>query len=352
MRRPMVVLFLFCCLSPWAFSGTHNFTQEEPPTREQVQTSRQSYQSNLGCPGADPNDPFQMNLRYPYGPRRGQCMRLDEYRPIHILTSEEAESYALKAGLPSPVPGEIWIANVRHQDKFWVARIPKDAVDNVFFEIERFDYGGKILSELNRRRWYAAHAEVRFKFKKGKEAVFIPQLTNDKSKPQELSDIVVSSEAVRRKGESFNPIKGNRDHYGLAKRVLSLDQVLQDSLVKLGHEVAQYPIQIRGNADQVNEQRQKYLLSALKRSDKDWQSYHSGKPVMYNTADRNCISDALDIFDDVTNYRYFSNAEKAQPEVLPKHLLSDLFQRELIPNMQRRQYPTLNQETGIPFRQK
>lgn len=351
MRKVFVVVFLVSIPFRFGIAKSDHQGETEIKALDSQRTAKR-VESVQGCPGYNPQDPFAMNLRYPSGPRKGECLRLDEFRPIHILSVKEAQLFAEKAGLPEPQSEEVWIANLRHQDKFWVARIPKDSVADVLFEIERFDYGGKILAGLNQRRWYAAHAEVRFKFKNGKEVTLIPQFKNDHSSTQQIQDLVVSSEAVRKKGEPFNPLKGNRGHYGLAKRVLSLDQVINDSVVKLGHEIAQYPVQIAGNEAQKNAQRQNYLTSALTRSNKDWESYHSGAPVLYDTKHKNCISDALDIFDDVTRYPHFTEAQKSQIEVFPKFLLSDLYERSLIPSTKRYQHPTLNQETGIPFRQK
>lgn len=207
------------------------------------------------------------------------------------------------------------------------------------------------MAGLNKRFWYAAHAEVRFKFKAENKIVLIPQFTDSEEAPQHIEDLIFSSEAIRRRGEPFNPIKGNRDNYGLAKRVLSLDQVINDSVINLGHEIAQYPIKLPGDKAAQDKKRQNYLLSALRRSDRDWQSYHKGIPVMYSTREENCISDALDIFDDITCYRNFSEWEKENPEVLPRRILLDLYERGLIHSTQRRQHPTLNQEVGIPFRQ-
>jgi hypothetical protein len=137
----------------------------------------------------------------------------------------------------------------------------------------------------------------------------------------------------------------------MAKRVLSVDQVVHDSVINLGHEIAQYPIKLSGNKAAQDRKRQNYLLSAIKRSDLDWQSYHNGKPVMYNTREQNCISEALDIFDDITRYSHFSEWDKDSPEVLPRRILNDLYQRGLIHSKNRYQFPTLNQEVGIPFRQ-
>ncbi len=302
------------------------------------------------CPGYSPYDPFSLNNRYTSGPRRGECMRLDEMRPVHILSPEEALDYAVKANLPAPAPGEIWVANIRHQNKYWVARIQPQSVEEVLYLIERFDPEGPILAALNKRRWFAAHAEVRFKFKKGMPVTLIPQFTNDSNPPIELSDLVFSSEAVRRKGEPFKPLKGDNGHYGLAKRFLSLDQVINDSIRKLGHEIAQFPIRVSGNRDQADQQRQNYLLSALRRSDRDYKQYRAGKPVMYDLRDRNCISDSLDVFDEVVDYRTFSRAMEASPEMLPKKIISGLQQRGLIHSTNRYYYPTLNKETGLPYR--
>lgn len=297
------------------------------------------------CPGFDSNDPFSLNNRYTKGPRAGQCMNLFDYRPLHLLTEEEAHSYAAKAELPPPVPGEVWVANVWHRGKFWVVRIPDQAVEEVLFQKERFDPGIPILDRINQKRWFAAHAQVRFKFKAGKEATYIPQKTNDFSSPLQLSNLVISSEAVRPRGESFGPLKGNRDYYGLARRGLSLEEVIDVSVKKLKHQIAQYPIQTHGTTLQRDQQKQEYLLSALRRSSRDFDSYRAGKPVYYNTNTKNCLSDAIDIFDEVADYRRVSKSQERSVERRPKDVLPSLKARGLIGSQS---YPTLNREFGYP----
>jgi len=297
------------------------------------------------CPGYDVNDPFSLSVRYTRGPRAGQCMNLFDYRPLHILTKDEAENYAAKAQLPPPAPGETWVGNVWHRGKFWVVRIPDQAVEEVLFQIERFDPGIPILDRINQRRWFAAHAQVRFKLKPGKEALYIPQKTNDSSSPIRLSNLVVSSEAVRPRGESFGPLKGNRDHYGLARRGLSLEEVINVSVKKLKHQIAQYPMQVSGTPEQKENQKQNFLLSALTRSSRDFDSYKAGKPVYYNTNSKNCLSDAIDIFDEVANYRCVSTSQERAVEKRPREVLPSLKARGLIGSQT---YPTLNREFGYP----
>lgn len=297
------------------------------------------------CPGYDLNDPFSLNARYTRGPRAGECMNLFDYRPAHLLSPEEANQYAEKAKLPPPQPGEVWIGNVWHRGKFWVVRVPELAVEDVMLQIERFDPNIPILDFINKRRWFAAHAQVRFKFKKGKEALFIPQRLDDFSAPMQLSNLVVSSEAVRPHGEPFGPLKGNRDFYGIGKRFLTVEEVVDVSIKKLQHQIAQYPINILTKPELVDQKRQDYLLSAVNRAERDWQSYRQGKPVYYNTKGCNCLSEAIDIFDEVTDYPHFSRAQERVTERRPPELLPALSERNLL---SKRKYPTLNREYGYP----
>lgn len=296
------------------------------------------------CPGFDIQDPFSLSVRYSRGPRRGQCMNLFDYRPVQLLTQEEAKQYAEKAGLPEPQPGELWAANVWHKGKFHVVRIPDLAVEEVLFQIERFDPGIPLVDFLNKRRWFAAHAQVRFKLKPGMEATYIPQKLDDHSKPIQLSNIVFSSEAVRPKGESFGPLKGNNDHYGMAKRALSLEEAIDVSVRKLKHQIAQYPIKVAGTKEQMDRKRQDYLVSALQRGDKDFHIYQSGQPVYYNTQTKNCISDAIDIFDDINDYTRVSKASEKVAERSPREILGSLSARGLLGG----KYPSVNREFGYP----
>lgn len=333
--KHLFVLFLVS-LSSWTALSEHQ--------NNTMVTNRRPVAANP-CPGFDANDPFSLNVRHTRGPRSGQCMNLFDYRPVRLLTDEEARSYAEKADLAPPQPGEIWVGNVWHRGKFHVVRIPEHAVEDILFQIERFDPEVPILRGLNKRRWFAAHAQVRFKFKKGHEALFIPQKTNDFSAPFKLGDLVFSTEAVRPKGEAFGPLKGNRDHYGIAKRALSLEEVINVSIKGLKHQIAQYPIKIPATAEKLDQVRQTYLLSALQRGNQDFESYKKGRPIYYNTQSKNCLSEAVDIFDDVTNYcRVSPNGERV-PESRPREVLPSLQERGLLDN---RKYPSLNREFGYP----
>ena len=319
--------------------------EEKAHTLSQAGSSTSRPRSAVkACPGFDINDPFSLSVRYSRGPRQGQCMNLFDYRPVQLLTPEEAKQYAEKAGLSEPQPGELWAANVWHKGKFHVVRIPDLAVEEVLFQIERFDPGIPIVDFLNKRRWFAAHAQVRFKLKPGMEATYIPQKLDDSSKPIQLSNIVFSSEAVRPKGESFGPLKGNNDHYGMAKRALSLEEAIDVSVRKLKHQIAQYPIKVTGTKDQMDRKRQDYLVSALQRGDKDFHTYQSGKPVYYNTKTKNCISDAIDIFDEISDYSHVSKASEKVAERSPREILGSLSARGLLGG----KYPSVNREFGYP----
>lgn len=331
-------IFLVLLSTSWVVFAEH---EQYSPQRREVTRPK----GPRPCPGYDTNDPFSLSVRYDRGPRAGECMNLFDYRPGHLLNADEAKQYAEKAKLPPPEPGEIWVANVWHHGKFWVARIPKLAVEDIMLQIERFDPNIPILDFINKRRWFAAHAQVRFQLKKGKEATFIPQKLDDHSEAIRLSNLVFSSEAVRPKGEAFGPVKGNFDNYGLAKRVLTVEEVVDVSLKKLHHQIAQYPINIHGTAEEVDQKRQEYLLSGLKRADRDWESYHHGKPVYYNTKERNCLSEAIDIFDEVTDYSRVSRGSERVPETRPNELLPALSARGLLSPSG---HPSLNREYGYP----
>jgi len=337
--------FYVFSISLFIFSAIGLSTPKLPHTGSATESSTSRPRVERACPGFDVKDPFSLSVRYSRGPRSGQCMNLFDYRPLHLLTDDEAKQYAEKAKLPPPVPGEVWVANVWHRGKFWVVRIPDLAVEEVLFQVERFDPGIPILDWINQRRWFAAHAQVRFKLKPGKEATYIPQKTDDHSNPIQLSNLVISSEAVRPKGEAFGPLKGNRDFYGLARRGLSLEEVLDVSVKKLKHQIAQYPIQVKGTEFEKDQKRQAFLLSGLQRSSRDFDSYRAGKPVYYNTSTKNCLSDAVDIFDEVADYSCISKSQERVVERRPREVLPSLSARGLIGNQK---YPTLNREFGYP----
>src|SRR4051794_36187484 len=106
---------------------------------------------------ADGDDPWGIPHPMPAGPHKGKPILMHKKRPIKILSAEEAAPY-------HPAQGDLVFANFNSEKKFWIAKLPADAVETVYFQKEHYS---KIMP--------IQHALLRFKLKPGKEITLYPQ---------------------------------------------------------------------------------------------------------------------------------------------------------------------------------
>lgn len=221
----------------------------------------------------NPNDPFETDARMPAGPFQGQCLNSNQQRSVKILTETEAEPYG-------PIPGWLMVANVSHQRKFWVAKIPPNPVEDVIFHIEYFP---AVVP--------AAHTQLRFHLKPGSEIILVPQATDEPPQEVHLSEIVYSVEAVTTPGTSYDVVAGIRDYFGLAYRLVSLEDRVQLMILEKQHRVEQLKLIMSP------EHKQKILENAIFVSDQ------AGLQFMYNSFTRNCTNELFKIIDKSIDYQ-------------------------------------------------
>ncbi|MBS1984317.1 MAG: hypothetical protein JST16_09095 [Bdellovibrionales bacterium] len=298
------------------------------------------------CPGYSAQDPYSLDVRFTDGPNRGRCIDLSVGRPVHVLTEDEARPF-------TPSAGEKLVANFHHRGRFWIARIPAQAVAEVLFQTERFDPPGDAKSagvQINQALWFSAHAQLRFRMKEGKDIVLMPQDKNSENPDERvrLRDIIVSSEAVTMPGDSFNLLKGEMGSFALAKRFTSLDEKIQSMIVEQKHVVRQDRIRAGDSDAEVEQNNQLFLETALRRSERDYQSYRRHEPVAYNTLQASCVTDAFGLFDEADHFGLLQNSAlsdlfKRNPTFIPGYLAK----RGLIEPLEvLNRPPTLNQEFG------
>ena len=77
------------------------------------------------------SDPYEPRSRFEWGPFEGECHDTFKRRPIVRLSGDQAEAFEDSAG-------HFVVANVYHDGAFWTAYVPRDAVEDVFFQLEYF----------------------------------------------------------------------------------------------------------------------------------------------------------------------------------------------------------------------
>jgi hypothetical protein len=236
------------------------------------------------------DDPFEPNdAVFKKGPHAGELIDISYKRSVHVLSTEEAAPY-------KPAPGELLIANFRHDGRFWIARVPADAVEEVIFQVEHFP-NGKPLE-------VGSHNQLRFVMKPGRELTLVPQVPGDSSAPVKLRDFIYSAEAIHAEGaKPFDPasagdlLKGTFGEYGMVYRAVSVEEKLGAMIDGEGrpHPIEQHRLKLE-DAD-----RQKLLRAFLA------DGSEAGLSRTFNTMTRNCTTELVHVFDAELDYGRWRN---------------------------------------------
>jgi hypothetical protein len=244
------------------------------------------------APAPPPPDPWEPHPTMPAGrwlrgKNAGKPVDTSTRRPLRILRGAEAAPY-------SPKEGEIVAAGFSHGDKFFVAKFPKDAVQDVIFQ--KWDFGEKRL-RLKLGPWvlfdheilHVAHTEVRFKLKPGSPVLLYPQAAPEPGRAPEpvasVDDLVTSVEAVGIPGETFNIAGGLLNHFVAVRRFKSLRQSFQDRVVREGRLVQQWLLAVDESA------KQRLLAKAMHLSDEE------GYGAPYHLFLHSCTTEAFKLID-------------------------------------------------------
>ena len=200
------------------------------------------------------------------GRYKGQLLDTRDRRSVRLLEGEEAKPYLRD-------PADIVIRNFYHEGKFWTARFLPESVEAVYFQKVRM-----------KTRVPAAHAQIRFQLKKGKEAELF---SADGSVPRDpkITDVVYSVEAMPVYGDKYDLYNGTQDHFGLGLRIMSIQEAYSKSIYANDQHVGQILLSVVEKAEQV------LLKEAFVRSDE------LGMDQMYNTIIRSCCTESFRLLD-------------------------------------------------------
>lgn len=245
----------------------------------------ENYAARPAAPeGAPGYDPYAPRVYMAKGPSRNEPIDLSEKRSIEIVT--KPDEIARYGGNPKT---EIVVANVFHQGQFWVARIPKDAVDDVITQDQRKK--GLLID--------AFHEQLRFDFKKGKEAILIPQRVGQAPTTDRLSSLVISVEATGGRDYDYGAIKGVTDGFAVAVCARSLEAAYERGVIGYNNDFKQY--RIRFNKKTAEADKQNVLMQALLRGTRE------GTGGVFNMLTNACITGAFGFIDRAvgTQYNWF-----------------------------------------------
>ncbi len=174
----------------------------------------------------DQEDPFEPNAVITSGKFKGECLDTSKIRSYQQLFRDNTPDGDFIRYL---LGDNVVIANVLHQNKFYLAVINPKAISNIYFQVEKFA-----------PEWLAAHTQIRFQFDKRH-----PVLLLDQKFPlipeAMVQDLVLSVEAVfLNDGPKYDLWKGLHGYYGLAHRLVTLEQRYDEAIRDQGHTVNQY----------------------------------------------------------------------------------------------------------------
>ncbi len=269
----------------------------------------------------DATDSFEPHSRMPKGRYRGRCLDTRQARSIVHLSAEQAAPYG---GLSS---SEIVVANVFHDDAFWVARIPADGIETVLFQLEYFP---AIVP--------AGHTQFRLRFSADQPVRLIGQAGANAGATATLRDLVLSVEAIGQLGYQYDVVRGLTNEFGAVYRVLSLDAKVEHMIIAQDHEVEQWELEL------TTDEKRELLANFLDESD------IRGMSFMYNTLFLNCTNELVRVLDDSVSYtvgeqlkRFLTKVTEFYPNIIRAALIA----RGLLPLDQSTDWPRLKNDPTI-----
>lgn len=169
------------------------------------------------------NDPYERPLRYVTGKYAGHCVNSCQYRYPQVINTIRDKNI-------------ITIANIFHQEQFWTATIPLDAITQVHILFENFAPG------IN-------HVAFHFDFHQHKKIILQSQLQPDHFQHLDKNSLVISPEAVPPFEHKYTLWDGFVGNYAMMNRILSYEQY-QNIILKVNHPIRSYKAKLKNNEAQ------------------------------------------------------------------------------------------------------
>jgi hypothetical protein len=159
-------------------------------------------------------DDFERPLRYVKGDFKGQCIDSCKYRHSEILKLSADKT-------------TLFVSNVLHDNRFWVAKIEVQSLHHVDFLFEEFAPG------IN-------HIALEFSFEKGNHVNLFSQAEGQVSNRKvKIHSLVVSPEAARPGDKKYSLWDGMVGNYALMNRLMT-KRAYDDSIQETKHPLRKY----------------------------------------------------------------------------------------------------------------
>ena len=279
-----------------------------------------------------------------------------------ILPADKAERLLAALGVGKPAaPGEVIVANVFHEKRFWIARIPTKGLtkDQVIFQLERFavlaqeeidfqslpDFLNFLEDTTNdakdwANRNIAGHTQLRLDFPKDKVQL-TEQVIKVGQKPasRTIEHLVLSSEAQGVPGQSYSPVAAINPLFFSINRITSLDEKYTDMVVRQKNEVNQW--RVNGTEGPQPAALLAFYLGTMARQ--NWQAMAANtekgqEKAVYRTADwrppganrtRNCTTEVVTALEGPTKVGLLARLRARSQDLTLQRLYPPLLGRAL-----------------------
>lgn len=215
------------------------------------------------------NDPFDPDKEIRVGKFKGQMVDSSEKRPAEII-EEEADF--------------ITMANFRHQHQFWIAKVPKAAVEEVVVRIDRFPSSVPLVKP--------AHTLLAFKLKDESPLQLAPQPSNGGAaqEPTTVDAFYFSVDYMAPKGVPYSLVGGLGENFLATERFLSVWERGATEAYNPEYPSDNLPLSL--DEATKNELLEKAIRRSNSRRDDDF----------YNTWEINCTTELFSLLDSVIDY--------------------------------------------------
>jgi len=226
-----------------------------------------------GADAAERTDSWKPRGVVAHGVYRGAALDTDHFRSATLLTSEQAAPY-------HPAPGEIMVANFRHDNQWLIARLALDGIEDLIFHLE-----------LTGDAFPGVHNQLRVVMSEGREATLEPHRSGDTAPAVRLRNLLLSSEGNYAPGTSPRLLRG-LEQASIAHMAMSMEQKAEIMSGGGGnrHKVTQ--VYLKASADDKREVVLAYVRHATAVSTDE----------MFNLLTWNCASPVFQVLDRTIDY--------------------------------------------------
>ena len=289
-------------MEPQAQSFGKTDADEELSTAPESELTLGAYtQAPKGCI-FDADDAYEPRSVFQSGPWEGVCHDTQRRRPTGFVDDELAARY-------QGVDDHYVLYNVFHEDGFWFAFVPYNAVKRVYFQLEYFP---AVIP--------AGHTQLRLEY--DRPVTLYGQSGHLKGRIDQTHNLSLSIEAVTRVGDRYDLFKGAQEHFAIAYRVTSMEARFNSMITEQDHHVEQWRLNLTSTE-----------LEALLPHYVSTSADHN-LAFSYHTLFKNCTTEIIEILDGIGEYTWRERVQKflvKVTEIYPNIVRAALIARGLLP---------------------